>query len=252
MTFSQAQFQEVVNKINRGMDDISNKMTQVPAAANDAMNQPSIPDFMKDAIKWCADKIVELATWIWNKIKEVMEGVAAPVTFFSYAFDWEDVRGIANGVAGQLKAQALPTTRTQVWTGPSATAYGKIIQPQGDAAAKIATISDKTATALQICAAAGLMFYVAIGVIIVKFIAAMVAAIAAFGSGAFSPAGLAIVVEEAGVNTAMITAAVSGLVAALGAQAQQMVGLHGEAIDNSTFPGGRWPDPTTGAFDKPA
>jgi hypothetical protein len=27
-----------------------------------------------------------------------------------------------------------------------------------------------------------------------------------------------------------------------------MVSLHGEALDTSTFPGGKWPDPTTGTY----
>jgi len=38
------------------------------------------------------------------------------------------------------------------------------------------------------------------------------------------------------------------LAAALATQGQQLIGLHGEAIDNSTFPGGKWPDPTTGSY----
>src|SRR5262249_62359097 len=116
------------------------------------------------------------------------------------------------------------------------------------AANKIASISDKTATALQICAAAGLAFYVAIGAILVKFIAAMVTAIAAFGSAVFSWAGAALIVEEAGVNSGLIWAAIGALTAALGTQAQQLIGLHGEAVDNSFFPGGRWPNPVTGSF----
>ena len=249
MTFSDAQFQETINKLNSGMNDLSGKIAEVPPAANAAMDHWYIPGPIKDAIRWLAEKITELATWIWNKIKEVMEGIAAPVYFFEYAFDWQDIRGIANGVTGQLKPEAMPATRS--WTSPAGIAYGKIIKPQGDAAGKIATISDKTATALQICAAAGLAFYVAIAVILVKFIAAMATAIAAFGSGVFSWAGAGIVVEEAGVNSGLIWAAIGALAAALGTQAQQMIGLHGEAIDNSTFPGGHWPDPVTGAYNHP-
>ncbi|OLR91429.1 hypothetical protein [Actinokineospora bangkokensis] len=246
MSFSEAQFTEAVNKINQGLDSLSVKIGEVPQAANAAMNHWYIPDFVKDAIKWCAEKICELANWIWDKIKEVMKGVAAPVLFFKYAFDWQDIRGVANGVTGQLKPEAMPAVNS--WTGSAATAYKAVIKPQGDAAGKIATISDKTATALTVCAAAGLAFYVAIGVILVKFIAAMVAAIAAFGSAVFSWAGAAIVVEEAGVNSGLIWAAIAALTAALGAQASQMVALHGEAVDASFFPGGKWPDPTTGAY----
>jgi hypothetical protein len=246
MGFSEAQFNETITKLNQGMDDLSVKIGEVPGAANSAMDHWYIPGFIKDAIKWCAEKICELANWIWNKIKEVMKGIAAPVYFFKYAFDWQDIRGIANGVTGQLKPEAMPAVTS--WTGSAATAYKAVIKPQGDAANKIATISDKTATALQICAAIGLTFYVAIAVILVKFIAAMVTAIAAFGSGVFSWAGAALVIEEAGVNSGLIWAAIGALTAALGTQAQQMISLHGEAIDNSTFPGGKWPDPTVGTF----
>lgn len=246
MGFSEAQFNETISKLNTGMDQLSQKIQEVPPAANAAMNHWYIPGFVKDAIKWCAEKITELANWIWNKIKEVMKGIAAPVYFFKYAFDWQDIRGIANGVTGQLKPDAMHGTDS--WTGSAATAYKGVIKPQGDAAAKIATISDKTATALTICAAAGLAFYVAIAAILVKFIAAMIAAIAAFGSAVFSWAGAALVVEEAGVNSGLIWAAIGTLTAALGSQAQQMIGLHGEAVDNSTFPGGHWPDPTTNSY----
>jgi hypothetical protein len=105
-------------------------------------------------------------------------------------------------VTDQLKPEAM--TAVNSWTGPATTAYKGIIKPPGDAANKIATISDKIAAALQICATVGLTFYVAIAAILVKLIAAMVTAIAAFGSGVFSWAGAALVIEEAGVNSAPI------------------------------------------------
>ncbi|MCE7001633.1 hypothetical protein LWC34_02075 [Kibdelosporangium philippinense] len=247
MGFSEAQFNETINKLNQGMSDLSKKIGEVPQAANAAVDHWYIPGFIKDAIMWCAEKICELANWIWNKIQEVMRGIAAPVYFFKYAFDWQDIRGITNGVTGQLKPEAMPAANS--WTGSAATAYKGVIKPQGDAANKIATVSDKTSTALQICAGVGLTFYVAIGIILLKFIAAMVVAIAAFGSAVFSWTGAAIVVEEAAVNSGLIWGAIGALTAALGTQAQQMISLHGEAIDNSTFPGGHWPDATTGSYN---
>ena len=89
-------------------------------------------------------------------------------------------------------------------------------------------------------AIAGLVFYAGIGLVLVKFIAAMVAAIAALGSAVFSWAGAAIVLEEAGVNTA----ALLGLAAAVGAvvttQARQMNELEA-AASSDKFPGGEWP-----------
>jgi hypothetical protein len=246
MAFNEAQFEAVTNKIKGGMDTLSGKMNEIRPAASAGLDHWYIPDFVKDAVMWLVDKVVTIAKWVWDKFVELMEGIAAPVLFFKYAFDWQDVRGIATGVTGQLKPEAM--TASQQWTGSAATAYGKVIKPQGDAAAKIGTISDKISVALGICAAAGLAFYIALGIIIAQFVIQMIAVIVALGSIAFSWAGVAIAVEDTTVTAAMITGAVTTLLIALGAQAQQMAALHGETVDNSVFPGGHWPDPTTGAY----
>jgi hypothetical protein len=250
MSFSEAEFNAVVQKINKGMDDLSGKISEVPPAANSAMNHWYIPDYIKAAIKWSAEKIVELANWIWDKIKEVLKGVAAPVYFFINSFDWQDVRGLATKVGGQLKPNVL-TTITNTWKGTASTAYGKVIMPQGVAADRIGAVCDKVSTALQICAGAGLVFYVAIAAILVKFIAALVTCIGLYGSAVLSWAGLALTVEEAGVNSALIWAAIGALSAALGTQVQQLITVHGELEEVTAFPGdggGHWPKATTGGY----
>lgn len=247
MTFSPAQFTATIDEINRGLDDLSVKIGEVPAAANAALAHWYVPDPVKDVIRWCAERITTLATWIWDKIKETLHGAAAPVLFFSYAFDWQDVRGVATNVAGRLKPDLMPAASS--WTGEAATAYRSVIKPQGDAAARLGVLADKTATALVISAGAGLAFYVAMAAILVKFIAAMITVIAAFGSVAFSWAGAVLIVEEAAVNSAAIWAAIALLTAALGVQAEGLVTLHGEAGDHSAFPNGNWPNPTTDRYD---
>jgi hypothetical protein len=169
----------------------------------------------------------------------------------SNAFEWQDVRGLATTVGGQLKPFVL-TTVGNTWRGPAATAYGKVILPQGAAADRIGAVSDKVSTALQLCAAAGLVFYLAIAAILVKFIAAMVTCIAAFGSAVFSWAGAALIVEEAGVNSALIWAAITALSAALVTQGQQLITVHGELKEVTALPGnagGHWPNATTGGYN---
>ena len=246
MAFSEAQFQAAVDKIDSGISDFSGKINQIRPTAESAVDQWYVPEFVADAVLWLAEKAVSLAKAVWDKIVELLKGVAAPVYFFKYAFDWQDIRGLASGVSGQLNPAALPAGKH--WKGAAADAYSTIFPLQGGAATRIGTIADKTAVALGICAAAGLAFYLALGIILVKFIIAMVGVIIALGSVAFSWAGVALAVEEAGVNTGLIIAAVTTLTAVLAAQAQQMVTLHGEAVDASAFPGGRWPDPITGAY----
>ncbi|MGW1161016.1 hypothetical protein ACWD5Q_23540 [Streptomyces sp. NPDC002513] len=148
--------------------------------------------------------------------------------------------GPASSVAGEIAPEALVAPKH--WSGDAATAYTTSVKGQPAAATQIETSADKIAGALNICAVAGMAFYVALGAILAKFITVTIAAIAALGSVVFSWAGAVMIVEEAGVNAALITAAVAALVAVIGAQAQQMAIIEGEAVDNSAFPGGHWPD----------
>ncbi len=245
MGFSTAQYEAVIDKLASGTQELSAKLKEVGPTAEAAANRWYIPAAVAADIITLADRLVELGSWILDKITELLKGAAAPIYLYMDSWKWGDVRALATGVAGQLKPEILTS---QHWQGRAADAYTRTITPQGDAATRIGVIADKTATSLTVCAVAALAFYVALGVIVVKFIMALIAAIAAFGTAVFSWAGAALIVEEAGVNTGMIIAAVTTLTAVLGAQASQMSVLHGEAGDASAFPGGHWPDPTSGRF----
>lgn len=194
MAFSQAQFQAAVDKINAGMGDLSEKMEQIMPAAQAGVDHWYIPDFIVDAVKWCADKLIEISKMVWDKIAELLKGVAAPVLFFVDAFEWEDVRGLANGVAGELTPQSL--TAGRCWKGVAADAYSKTIQPQNAAVSNIAALADSVALALGVCAAVGLAFYVTLGIILAQYIITLVGGIAALGTGIFSLAGLGLIIGD--------------------------------------------------------
>ncbi|MGH3869105.1 MAG: hypothetical protein ACRDQ4_23925 [Pseudonocardiaceae bacterium] len=247
MAFSEAQFQAVVDEMNSGLSDLSDKIGQIRPIAESAVDHWYVPDFVADAVLWLADKAISLAKTIWDKIVELLKGVAAPVYFFKYALDWEDIRGLASGVSGELNPAVLPAGKR--WKGTAADAYSKIIPLQGNAATHIGTIADKTAVALGICAAAGVAFYVTLGIILVKILVAMGGVIASIVSVVLSWVGVTLAVEEVAVDATMLTVAVTALTAVLTAQAGVMVALHGEAGDISAFPGGHWPDPTTGLYN---
>lgn len=243
MSFSVAQHNAAIEKVTTKNAELGQKISGISSAAQSASSRAFVPQFIIDAINWCAQKISEIATWIWDKVTECLKGAAMPVYMFKYSWDWQDIRGRATNVAGQLNPAALSTDER--WQGEAADAYSEAIPPQNAAATKIGAISDSTATALTWCAAAGLAFYVAIGIILAKLVIALVGAIIAIGSAVFSLAGIALVVEEAGVDTALITGAVTALGGVLASQLSQISTLHGQAVDNSTFPGGKWPDPST-------
>lgn len=239
MAFSTAQYEAVTNKVSSGVQTASGKLPELTAATNSLLGEWYIPGFVKDAVKWLVEELIHTAESVLNKIVELLKGAVAPIYMFDYAWQWEDIKGTASGVASELTPQVVGIS--QDWKGQAATAYASAIQTQSPAAAQIGSISDKTATGLTVCAAGGLAFYIALGVIVFQLIASLVAAIAAVGSIIFSWAGLAMVVGDAGITTGMIIAAVTALTALLGIQAQQMVALHGTAIDDTSFPGGHWP-----------
>lgn len=176
----------------------------------------------------------------------MLEGVAAPVLMWSYANEWERVRGEATLVQGSVRPEVLVVDGH--WKGGAADAYVRAVKLQGEAAGRIGAAAHVAAQQLEIAAGAGLAFYLAIGVILAKFIAAMVTAVTAFGSVAFSWAGLLLAVEEAAVTPALITAAVGALTTLLGLQTNALVNIQGEQLDASVFPNGKWPPARTETY----
>lgn len=239
MTASAAQYEAAASKLRSGVNQVPGKLNDFASATNSTLNKWYIPGFVKDAVKWLAEKLIHLAEDVWHKIVELMKGIAAPGYMIDYAWKWESVKGTASGVSSELSPEVVDVS--QDWKGQAATAYANAISPQSTAAAQIGTIADKTATSLTVCAAAGIAFYVALGIIIFQLIASLVAAIIAVGSIIFSWAGLAMVVGDAGISTGLIIAAVTTLTACLATQASQMASLHGNAVDQTSFPGGNWP-----------
>lgn len=246
MTVSAIQYQAAVDELRAGLQDLSTHLGRVGPATTAAANNPLLPPGMGQLVVSAGEKVMELGSWLLEKITELLKGAAAPAYFIPMGLDWQDVRGLASATAGDLMPEALQTGR--LWQGSAAAEYTRQIPPQGAAANRIAAVADKTATGLLVCAGAGLVFYLALAVIVLKFIVVLVATIAALGSLVFSWAGLLFVVEEAGVDAGMVGAAVTALVALLGVQTEQLVALHGDAVDAAAFPRGQWPNALAAHF----
>ena len=247
MGFSQTEYDAVVAEIDSGMNDIKDKVRQVVPAAEAGVAHWYVPGVVAGVVLGLADEVVRIATTLLDKLTELLEGVAAPVLFFFDAYGWSDVKGQASDVAGELDPTGMPSSRR--WSGDAQQAYARIIPGQAAAALRIGAVADSTAVSLNVCAVAGLAFYVALGAIVAQFVAALVGVIAALGSVAFSWAGVALAVGDTSISAGLIIAAVTALVGVLTAQAEQMVTMHGQVVDNSAFPGGKWPDPSTGSYE---
>jgi uncharacterized protein YukE len=126
-----------------------------------------IPPPVKDAVKWLVEKIIHIAESVIHTIEQLLEGVAMPFYLFDYSWNWEDIKGTATGVASEITPEHVTV---KGWEGQAAAAYSSAIQPQSQAAAQLGAIASSTATSLLACAAAGLAFYVALGIIVFQLI----------------------------------------------------------------------------------
>lgn len=246
MQFSAAQYETVVHTVAKGNDDLREAIPRISAVAAMSVGHWYVPDSVKQVVRWCADTMASLLKGIADIVSDLLKGAVAPVRMFFDGYAWQDLRGLATGVSGRLKPTALHVD--EAWTGSARDAYVAAITPQSQAADRLARISERTCASLYLCAAAGMTFYVALGVILTKLVIAAVTAIAALGSAVFSWVGVAIIYEEAAIDTGLFIALISSFVLLMGVQATEMGILHGEAIDAATFPQGRWPDPATGTY----
>lgn len=120
------------------------------AAVSAALTAWYLPDFVKNAIRWCADQLTTLLAGLADTIVDLLQGAVAPVRFFVDAYTWQDVRGLASGVAGRLKPTALQVDDR--WSGSARDACCEAIAPQSNAADRIAAIANRAAQSLTICA----------------------------------------------------------------------------------------------------
>ncbi len=241
--FSPSQYQALNDQINARLDEVRARIAEIFPAVQAGCDHWYVPSELAAAAKWMAEKISQMSQDLWDKIKEALEGVAAPVTFFFYAQDWQtDVGGKASNVEGNTTAQALKAPLS--WNGEAAEAYTTAVSDQSAAAAQVKANAETIATGLTWSAVSGLAFYAALAVVLFQMIQTLTAACIALGSLVFSWEGILAAVAEISVSSAAVWAAVAALSAALGTQAQQMGNVDGAAADNSSFPGGKWPTGT--------
>ncbi|PRY24021.1 hypothetical protein [Pseudosporangium ferrugineum] len=245
--FSQAQYEAVIREIETGLKTFEGQLAQVIPAANSAAGRWYVPPPVAEGFKWIAEKTVEVGKAILDWFIDLLKGAVAPIFMFIDSWRWMDIKGKANGVATDLSTQNLVVDDTD-WSGKSRDAYLAAAGAQSSAAARIGSIAGSTSLNLLACAGAGLAFYIVLAGVLAKFIAALAVSIAGMGSGIFSGPGIALFLEEVGVNTTVIVTATSTLAAFLGAQVAAMITLHGDAVDPSSFPNGVWPMSNTSQY----
>ena len=245
--FSRAQYEASIHEIEAGMATFSGNLDKMIPVAAAAVDHWYVPDPVADAVLWLARETVSWGKQILDWFVDLLKGAVAPIYMLVDSWHWMDVKGAANGVSADLSVQNLAVDDSD-WSGRARDAYVATVGAQSAAATRVGSIAGNTSITLLACGGAGLAFYLTLATVLVKLIAASITALAAFGSGVFSLAGAAIILEEAGVDTAIIATALAALTAFLTAQVTAMTTLHGEAVDPTSFPRGAWPNANTAQY----
>ncbi|WP_433344200.1 hypothetical protein [Micromonospora sp. CA-111912] len=240
MTFSKAQYESLIADIRSGLDDFAKHLDAVMVASVAASSRWYMTDSASAAVVRLGRESVKVGKQLIDLFLDLLKGATAPIFMFLDAWEWMNIRGEASGVASALTTQHLVVDDSD-WSGKARDAYVAHVDGQAKAASQITSIASSTSGHLLACAAAGAAFYATLAVVLVRLIAAAKLAIDAFSTAVLSPAGAALILGEAGISTLTIGTAVVTLTVFLGTQATTMVNLHGEAVDSTSFPGGKWP-----------
>jgi len=232
-------------------DTLGQKLGGVPGQANgavggiydlvnDILNQWWCPGWVADWVKPILDKLVELTNAILTKLEELLIGFSFPIVAFFVANDWNDmVKNPVNQIAGDVSDGNLHIA--DYWQGTAATAYTNALKAQTDAMTEVGTIIGDLQVRLWVIAGLLITFYIAVAVILIQWIAVMIAASAADATGIGAILGIPVQVGDTAVSGAAVAGLIAALLAVVGAELQSYTTLNGRITSSQKFPKGNWP-----------
>lgn len=254
MNFDVATYESVMKELEQYLGKLRNSINiDIPDALDKAKDLPFIgliPGQIQ-LLEWCASTMIDVCTWLVDKLVELLKGALAPYFMYVRSRDWNEVRGVVTSTQSTLDPNNLPAIR--LWKGAAQMSYMRTATTQSAAAGKLGDISDKIKTTLLVSAGAGLAFYIGIALITKQFLSALAMDIALMAAGFTAAGGIADFLKTAGITTAQITAAVAAIGVFVSNQATALSDLEGLASDNGTFPDGAdgkptWPDSLASTF----
>lgn len=254
MNFDVATYESVMKELEQYLGNLKNSINiDIPDALRDAKSLPFIgliPGQI-ELLEWCANLMIDVCSWLIDKLVELLKGALAPYYMYVRSRDWNDVRSVVTSAQSTLDANNLPAIR--LWKGAAQQSYFRTATTQSAASGKLGDISDKIKTTLLVSAGAGLAFYIGIALIVKQFLLALAIDIGLMAAGFTAAGGIADFLKTTGITTAQITAAVAAIGVIVSNQATALSDLEGLASDNGTFPDGTdgkpaWPDSLASTF----
>lgn len=237
---SEAEWDALGQKLGAIPNQASAAIDGIINLVNDVLGQWWCPSWVADWIKPIIDKLVALTKAIVNKLIELLIGFAFPIVAFFVANDWNDmVKNPVNKVAGDVSDATLHVS--DYWQGNAATSYTNALKAQTDAMTEVGSIVGDLQLRLWVIAGLLITFYIAVAVVLIQWIAVMIAASAADATGIGCILGIPVQVGDTAVSGAAVAGLIAALLAVIGAELQSYTTLNGRITNSQKFPKGNWP-----------
>ncbi|MEV0299466.1 hypothetical protein [Nocardia sp. NPDC050710] len=254
-TFDSAAYQDVWDKLKEYIQNIDDYLTNdAPDAISAGQNSyaTKVTPGLSEFIKTCGEKMLAALKWLWEKLMDLIEGIAAPIFMAQRSFEWSDAKGDYSGVAAAINPKQLLALKE--WKGDAQEAYEKTVEAQRDAILKMEETAETCRNHLMVAAAAGLLLYAGVAIVVNKFVTALAFIIAAVASGFGAVPGFAGFWTISGVTAAELSAAIAAITLFVTDQAKAWSDIKAATTNNSAFQKGddgsiRWPDPNTKYFE---
>ncbi|MFE3545654.1 hypothetical protein ACFXK0_22040 [Nocardia sp. NPDC059177] len=234
-----------MEQVAQDLIDKVEELAKIPANIRDSFNDAAETAIVRYVLR-NGDEIIELGnkfadaiSELWQKFVDCLKGIAAPGFFIATSYDWTDFAKEANTLASDLEVTSVNVDG--YWQGSAATAYGAAITPQRLALARVGSIATAARSAMITVGVAGVTFYTSLLAVAIGVIIEALLEVGAAGTGIGAvPAAVAGLVTAA-KTAALLTAAISGIVAIVSSALTQAQALQVELDNPQGFPGGHWP-----------
>jgi len=226
MTFSAAQYEAVITKIEQGIPHLEAAVNgSVTQAGNDTGWIPVIGDWIREL----CEEVVRLTDELLAKLSELLKVLDIPLAMNQYGNEWLRIREQAGGVASAIESQILRHEK-DTWQGLAGGAYSQGVSLQAPAANTIASMSSTVSGVCTAIRNAGYAFYLVVLAVIAGIIVATVL-------GSLPGLISSLIGASITLASAMLT-----LEFVLNTQVRSLEAVVGPS---STFPGNAWPPATT-------
>jgi len=206
--------------------------------------------YLWQVVRWLLQVAGDILEAIARSLEALIQDLRIPLLAYEDVRRWKVIRSRASEVAGRLEKDALdPDPAYPRWTGFAAKAYRDQVEPQRNAARRIAAIAETASGSLNIFAAAAMTYIATVGLLLFRVLTT------AIQVGIFlltrNIMTLKDIIRDLITLGGLLIATLAtdaALSAVIHSQGQNLELLAGETAN---FPGGRWPDPTGGTVAWP-